>query len=583
MEAGLSSDAVVQYGTVRKYTLLLLFCVSQFLDAFNVSALFSAIPVMTVQLDLSASESVWLVSAYQLTFAAFLLCSGRIADIYNPKYAFISGAFALGIFSLIAGFVHAKVGLFVLRAFAGVAAAMTIPSSLTLLVRLFPGEKEQARAIGVYGGSAALGNVLGLIIGAIFIEYASWPWLFWLAALIATPIAFVCIVLVPAQPPVTREENKIALLDLPGISILTSALILLIFGFTSSGTESWSSAMVLAPLIISVFGIAAFFVWEARIDPKKAAFPPRTWRYPNFAILFAIALSIFLWFTTIFLLKITMWQEVYGWSAINAAIHFLPVGVIAGPIMLFSGPYTERFQKKHIILFSQVLLLISSIILAFADAPGKYWSRDFPAFVVGAIGGSLLFVNANVAIFHNTPPEIAGTVGAIFNSALQLGSAVGAALITSIQLTVDKSSTTDSPYKGREAGFWFLVGVISVEAIAVALMYRVTLHRTESVESDAATVVSDEKDQEKEKKTDSETGDLDVTVELQSAPLSRCPTLAVEAPSSELKEVEEVVAPVSLVADSRDEISPSTPQFTHTLLLDATSEEGHVGQHDDNH
>lgn len=205
----------------------------------SVSALFSAIPVMTVQLGLSASESVWLVSAYQLTFAAFLLCSGRIADIYNPKYAFIGGAFVLGVFSLVSGFVHAKVGLFVLRALAGVCAAMTIPSSLTLLVRLFPGEKEQARAIGVYGGSAALGNgqfvvcfndviltgstVLGLIIGAIFIQYASWPWLFWLAALIATPISLVCAILVPTQPAVANEGNRIARLDLPGISILTCA------------------------------------------------------------------------------------------------------------------------------------------------------------------------------------------------------------------------------------------------------------------------------------------------------------------------------------------------------------------------
>jgi len=146
----------------------------------SVSALFSAIPIMTHELSLNASEAVWLVSAYQLTFASFLLCvrstcremsfllltrslsfesqSGRISDLYNPKYGFVAGAFTLGIFSLGAGFTENKIGLFVLRAFSGISAAMTIPSSLTLLIRFFPDPKEQAGAIGVYGGSAALGN-----------------------------------------------------------------------------------------------------------------------------------------------------------------------------------------------------------------------------------------------------------------------------------------------------------------------------------------------------------------------------------------------------------------------------------------
>ena len=262
--------------------------------------------------------------------------SGRISDIYNPKYVFIGGALVLGIFSLGAGFTTSKITLFILRAFSGIAAAMTIPSSLTLLVRLFPQPKEQARAIGIFGGSAALGNVLGLILGALLIQYASWPWVFWLGALVAVPIAVVAFFLVPQQPTVKVDGRKIAFLDLPGISILTVSLVLLIFAFTSTGVSSWGSAMVLAPLIISIFGIAAFFVWEARIPADKAAFPPRTWRYPNFAILFAVALSVFLWFTAVFLLIITMWQEVYRWSAVSAAIQYVfhPHIVLSAPDIL---------------------------------------------------------------------------------------------------------------------------------------------------------------------------------------------------------------------------------------------------------
>ncbi|EJD50836.1 MFS general substrate transporter [Auricularia subglabra TFB-10046 SS5] len=475
----------------KKIFLLALFCVAQFLDAFNISALLSAIPIMSVELDLSTTESVWLVSAYQLTFASFLLCSGRISDVYNPKYAFIAGALVLGVFSVIGGVMPDKIALLVMRALSGIAAALTIPSSLTLLVRLFPGEREQARAIGIFGGSGALGNVLGLIVGAVFIQYANWHWVFYLAGIIAIPIGGVCALMVPKQPePEDISERKLRNLDLPGIGILTSAVILVIFSLTASGTEGWKSPMVLAPLVIGLILMAAFFVWEAYTDERYAAFPPKTWNYPNFGVLFFIALSIFMWFTNIFLVKVQLWQDVYHWTPIKGAIHFLPIGLVAGPITIFAEPICNKFEFKWTILGAQVLLIISSAIFPFASKSTElsYWQWDFPAMVIGAAGGALLFVTANVAIFHNTPDEISGTVGAIFNSALQLGSAVGSAIVQSLMSGVSASHPEDE-YAGRAAAFWFLFALMVVEAGAVLIFYRRGDHLSHSPsDSDAATL-----------------------------------------------------------------------------------------------
>ncbi|KAF7796427.1 hypothetical protein EIP86_007604 [Pleurotus ostreatoroseus] len=107
--------------------------VAQFLDAFNNSALFSAIPSLIRDLGFTEGESTWLISAFQLTFASFLLISGRISDVYNPKYAFIFGVSALGCISIGGGFVKDKITLIVLRALSGI-------------VNVFPESKEQARA-----------------------------------------------------------------------------------------------------------------------------------------------------------------------------------------------------------------------------------------------------------------------------------------------------------------------------------------------------------------------------------------------------------------------------------------------------
>ncbi|KAI0044795.1 hypothetical protein FA95DRAFT_1496538 [Auriscalpium vulgare] len=473
------------YSSARKYSLLILFCLAQFLDTFNISALFSAIPTLQHSLNLSLAESTWLISAFNLTFASFLLVSGRISDVYNPKHAFIGGIFSLGMISLGAGFTEEKIPLIILRALCGIAGSMTIPSALSLIVTLFPEPLEQARAIGAFGGCGAVGNVLGLVIGGIFVEFASWHWVFWFVTVVGAPIALICIFLIPPPP---RRPDLDALspsvrfktLDLVGVSILTAALVLFIFAVTSGSTVGWPTAEVLVPLFVAVLLFVAFFVYETRIPTERAAVPPHTWFYPNFSVLFGAALLPFFWWTTISTIFVTLWQTVYGRSAISSAIHIIPSSVTAF-LISFTGPLSHRVSPKYLILLGQLLLITASILLAYADAENKYWSMIFPAFILGSAGAQLTFTHTNVAIFRTTPPSIAGTVGALFNGALQLGSAVGIAAVASIQSSVGAKHPPDS-YAGRRAAYWFVVAAVAIEATAVVVFYRVKAERKEGVE-----------------------------------------------------------------------------------------------------
>jgi len=465
-----------RYSTVRRYVLLIVFCFAQFLDAFNNSALFSAIPALIVSLGISESESTWMFSAFQLTFASFLLISGRLSDVYNPKVAFIAGITGLGVISIGAGFVQNKVVLIILRAVCGIFAAMTIPSALSLLVNVFVEPREQARAIGIFGGCGAMGNVLGLIIGALFVEFASWRWVFWFVAIVAIPIGAACVVLVPPQeaPVADVSESRIAkwkTLDLIGITILTAALILFIFAITSGSTDGWASAAVLAPLIVSVFMVAGFFYYETIIPPSTAAIPPSTWFLPNFAVLFGTALLPFLWWTTMFSTYTNLWQGIYMWTAVNSAVHMIPNGVLS-LAMSFTGGLAEKVSPKYIILFGETLLAVATALLALADSPEKYWPYVFPGFVLGSTGAMLTYTHTNIAIFRTSPSSMAGTVGAIFNGALQLGSAVGIAAVGSITTSVQEKSGVDN-YAGQAASFWFIFALVIAELIAMLVFYRV--------------------------------------------------------------------------------------------------------------
>ena len=421
----------------------------------------------------------------------------------------MSGAFILGATHLGGGFARQKIVLLVLRALGGIGGALTIPSALSLIVQLFPNPAHQATAIALFGSAGAIGNIIGVLLGAVLVQYASWGWIFWFVAIVGIGIAAICLFLIPNAE---RDRTKKVKFDVFGVTILTVAVILFIFAVTSGSPKGWGTAYVLAPLVISLAITVVFLWWEARIHPDDAVLPPRMWRYRNFGVLVTLALLPYLWWVTSFVNLVSWWEAVYGWTAIDTAVHFLPMGISAGIISLVAGRFVVWFAHKWIILAGLSLSIIATILLPFADAPSTYWSFSFPAFIIGSIGTMIIFANSSIAIFSYTPPHVAGTVGAVFNSALQLGSAVGLAAVSSLTTSIDAKSSFEPPltewsqhldqitssmwkdaYKGRSSAYWFLLGILLLLATAVILFFKVDLpvHEEKPVEKTDIEAVSE--------------------------------------------------------------------------------------------
>ncbi|KAF8552681.1 MFS general substrate transporter [Imleria badia] len=466
-----------QLSLTRKFILFLMICFAQFLDAFNNAALVAAIPTLLGSMGITMSQSAWIISAFQLTFASFLLISGRISDVYNPKKVFVTGLFFLGVLSTGAGFVDNKIAIIILRALMGATSAMTLPSALALLVVMFPEPLEQARAIAVLGGCGAVADVLGLFIGALLVQYASYHWVFWFSAIVAIPVSMACVFIIPPEVARSKAEPdprnpKWKSLDLMGISILTVALVLFIYAVTSGSTDGWATAGVLTSLIISILLIIGFFYWETLIPTEKAAIPPRTWFYNNFSVLFGSALLPFFWWDALFVAFTTLWQDVFHWTVISTAVHMLPLGVAAF-IMSFTGPLSRVLSPKWIILIGLSMVAVATALVAIGGGPPEdYWLYVFPAFSLGSAGAMLTYTHSNIAIFQAAPASMAGTVGAIFNGALQFGSAVGLAAFMSIETSVGATHGDPRDYHGRAAAFWFLLGIVLVEILSVSYFYK---------------------------------------------------------------------------------------------------------------
>jgi len=456
----------------RKLLIYTLLCFAIFLDTVNNSALFSAIPVISSQLDIPDSQSVWLLSAYQLTFAALLLVSGRVSDLYNPKWVFVTGAGTMGVFALVAGFIRSQIPLIIFRALMGSGGSLTIPAAMHLIVHIYTEPSVQAKAIAAFSGMGAVGIVLGLIIGALFVSYTSWPWVFYFSAIISFLITAAVVILVPnikrsGEEVESRADRilRFRRLDLIGVLMFAVALILFIFAMTSGSISGWGSARVISTLVISAVLLAAFFIWEAWLPEAYAALPPKMWRYPNFGILIVISLLPFLWWSSVFLLFAWYWELVYDWSAIDAAAHFLPVGLGMFPMLPLAAGLQSKLRLKWVIFIGFALLLAGSILLPFADSKAHYWRYALPGFLLGTMGAACIFATTNVALFAWTPPEVSGIVAALFNCVLQTGSAAGVAIVTSIQTSVQSSHGGPNGFAGRAAGFWFIVAATGTMAL----------------------------------------------------------------------------------------------------------------------
>ncbi|CAE6414164.1 unnamed protein product [Rhizoctonia solani] len=493
---GAECSPFAQLRPVQKNVLLAIFCLGQFLDIMNTSAMLPALPATSQAVGLTESDSVWLFAAYQATFASFLLISGRISDIYGPKPAFVLGSLFFGGTSLGAGFLNNRIALLALRALQGIGAAHTIPSAFSMIVQMTPEPKEQQRAIGLFGAAGAIANgmpkltqdrrltltihsfcsVLGTIIGAILVEYASWRWIFWIIAIISIPAAIACIFLIPGSP--SRKEAKASQLDAFGVFILIAAIVLFVYALTTGSVSGWKSGDVLAPFLVSIALFVAFFFWETRVDEANAALPPKLWFYPNFAVLFGTALMPLFWYMQMYLTFSSYWQDYLHWSTMATGVKFLPLGVVAGPIMVSAGRISAIDRPKPLILGGLVLAFIATIMLPFsAHFSDRYWPLVFPAFIIGSGGTAVAFLLTNISIFQTTPPAYAGTVGAVFNSALQLGGAIGTSATTFIQASIDervvKNGTFDGThFQGRAASLWFLSAWVLLVAIGVAVCYK---------------------------------------------------------------------------------------------------------------
>ena len=431
----------------------------------------------------TVSRVVWHIAdmqnSYAVTFAAFLLFWGRVADLYSARPVFIYGFLLLGIIDLVISFLPEKYSFFILRAVSGIAGATLIPAGFRLISAVFE-PHELNKALTLYAMCGALANATGTLAAGVleFIpsggQGAAWRWFFRLIAAIVLPICAISFFWIPKPPGAQNDvEDKWKRLDLVGAILMLLAIVLLILGLTLGASYGFKTAGFLAPFLLTWPLCIAFFVWEAWLPPEVAILPSKTWRIPNFTLLIVFATFIYGWYAVSMLPLIEIFVNVFDETPFIASLRLFPLGAAAAifVVILTSFPVLSS-RPRWTIPVAHLAGAVGYVLFVTWSGDrlgGEYWSHLFLGGFIGSSGMQAAFTGLNVGIMTSVPPEMTGVAGAVLQVALQVGSAIAMSIQAGL-LTIEPGGIHN--YTNVRTSWYFQLGWAIVWLIMFLVFYR---------------------------------------------------------------------------------------------------------------
>ncbi|WP_375502546.1 MFS transporter [uncultured Jatrophihabitans sp.] len=458
----------------RRWVALVVIAVAQLMVVLDASIVNIALPSAQRSLHISDANRQWVVTAYALAFGGLLLLGGRVADFIGRKRAFVIGLIGFGIASAIGGIAQNQGELFAARGLQGAFAALMAPAALSLITVTFTEPRERARAFGVYGGISGGGAALGLILGGVLTEYASWRW----TLLVNTPIA---IATAAAALFVVRESRAegTARYDIPGVVTSTLGLVALVYGFTKANEDGWSATTTIVLLAAAVVLLAAFVVIEK--NTAEPLLPPRVFTERNRAGAFLVSLLIGLALFGMFLFLVYYLQGTLHYSAVKSGLAFLPFS--AGIIVaagLASG-LLPRVGPRPLMVGGTLLAAVGMAWFTQLRVDSGYVLHILPAEIVMSLGMGFAFVALSSTALIGVADRDAGVASALVNTTQQVGGSLGTALLNTIAATATvhyvrdhgRSSDAAGAVHGYTVAFtWGLGALIIATVLAFVLIAK---------------------------------------------------------------------------------------------------------------
>lgn len=424
-------------GESRKWWTLAAVCVPLFVITANSTAVNTALPAISDELDTSTSNLAWVVNAYLLVTAALVVLGGQFGDLFGRRRMLLLGIVVFIVSSVMIATGSSEVQLIAGRGLQGAGAAFILPGTMSLIDAAFRGA-ERATAMGIWGAIAGLGFALGPVIGGLLTDTLGWEWVWWANL----PIEGVAIALALYGVRESRDEKAPRSVDFAGLVTLGAGLLALVLAVDQGEDWGWGSARIVGLLAGAVVLLAAFWAIERRV--RHPLVHLEYFRLPAFVAsnigTFAVTLIVFgvLYLYNLFFQNFLLLDE----SAIGAGLLLLPLSAALFAVSLAVGWIVQRFEARAPLAIGFALQAVGLAWISQAGADAGIAFFIPPLVVIGA-GIGLCFAPTSSVGVSAVPDEKAGEASGVINVSRYLGGALGVAILTVLYTSVALGGVND--------------------------------------------------------------------------------------------------------------------------------------------
>ncbi|MEO6859371.1 MAG: MFS transporter, partial [Solirubrobacteraceae bacterium] len=472
---------------VNPWLVLVIACLAQFMVVLDATVVNIALPSVQRGLHFSVADLQWVVNGYTLIFGGFLLLGGRAADLLGRKRLFVAGVILFSAASLLNGVAQSSGMLIVGRGLQGLGGALVSPAALSIVTTTFSDGDQRTKALGVWSAIAAGGAAVGLLVGGILTDIASWRWVFF----VNVPVGIATVALALRYVTESRADVQHRSYDIAGAFTVTAGLVVLVYAIVKAQAYGWGSARTLGLGAVALALLVAFVAIENRSQAplmRLNIFRIRTLAVAD-ATLLLVASAMFgmFFFASLYV------QEILGYSPLRAGLAFLPVsaGIMVGAGL--AQQLIKRLGVRRVSIVGITLATAGMLVLTQLPVHGSYVGNLLVGLLPMSIGMGLTFVPITLLGTSGVTAEDSGLASGLFNTAQQVGGSLGLAILASLAASRTSNLLHASGGAGqlaaRVSGYHvaFLAAAIMLAAGALLMTFALRKAHTREIERELAT------------------------------------------------------------------------------------------------
>jgi EmrB/QacA subfamily drug resistance transporter len=408
----------------RKQAILALCCVAQFMVILDLSIVNVALPSIQVGLHFSPADLQWVIDAYAIVFAGFLMLSGRAADVIGQRRTFLAALLVFSGASLVGGLAPNSTTLIAARAVQGLGGAMMAACSLAIVTSTFAPGPERHRAIALWSSMNGAGGAIGVLLSGMITQWFSWRWILLINIPIGVATAIAAIRIVNE-----RRSGKRDSFDVLGAIVLTVGQVLIAYGCVNAGTDGWGTTAAWIPIILGALLLLTFPVVESRA--KSPLIPPKSLtkhlKLINLIVLLFSAALFPMWY-----MGSLYMQQVLSLQPITTGLAFLPMALTIMFCASRAGKLVSRFGVKPVLAGGLTFMTCGMALFGMIQPDGSAFQYIILPGLLMTAGIGFSIVPSTIAAVQSATPERSGLASGLVNTSRQVGGSLGLAVLISI-------------------------------------------------------------------------------------------------------------------------------------------------------